>query len=300
MDNESNQQDQQQDTQQSSAPPPQASAEGQPAPGGAPNQQQRRGRGNWRRRRRNGKGGRPSGGGGQSQGRQNNGQPDYNLRQPDSNGHNPGNGNGGGGFQRQNRGGRQQGRQGGRNQRFGGRRFGRSGGAGGGGNFQQQNRGNYGQTQRPSDFAFTEMQPVAVSADAPMKIYVFLDDLFFTTKIQETAKILGVKVGFVKTFDELMAKVEENNATVPALIIFDLNANTTKPLTVIPKVKTKFKKETSVLGFVSHLDGELKLKAQEAGCDTVMPRSGFSQNLANLLRRYAEEEVLDERQPEGI
>jgi hypothetical protein len=28
------------------------------------------------------------------------------------------------------------------------------------------------------------------------------------------------------------------------------------------------------------------MKASEAGCDTVMPRSAFSQSLPNLLRRY--------------
>jgi hypothetical protein len=42
----------------------------------------------------------------------------------------------------------------------------------------------------------------------------------------------------------------------------------------------------------------LKVKAQEAGCDTVMPRSAFSQNLPNLLRRHAEEEdPFDHQQP---
>ena len=34
----------------------------------------------------------------------------------------------------------------------------------------------------------------------------------------------------------------------------------------------------------------LKAKAVEAGCDTVMPRAAFSQNLPNLLRRYSVEE----------
>jgi hypothetical protein len=38
------------------------------------------------------------------------------------------------------------------------------------------------------------------------------------------------------------------------------------------------------------LQGELKAKAIEAGCDTVMPRSAFSQSLPNLLRRYGLEE----------
>ena len=72
--------------------------------------------------------------------------------------------------------------------------------------------------------------------------------------------------------------------------MFDLNNANAKPMTLIPKFKTKFKKATSIVGFLSHLQGDLKMKAVEAGCDTVMPRSAFSQSLPNLLRRYGMEE----------
>ena len=50
----------------------------------------------------------------------------------------------------------------------------------------------------------------------------------------------------------------------------------------------------SIVGFLSHLQGDLKAKAVEAGCDSVMPRAAFSQNLPNLLRRYGAE---DEHEP---
>jgi hypothetical protein len=36
------------------------------------------------------------------------------------------------------------------------------------------------------------------------------------------------------------------------------------------------------------------MKAQEAGCDVVMPRSAFSQNLPNILRRHAAEDEPEE------
>jgi hypothetical protein len=72
----------------------------------------------------------------------------------------------------------------------------------------------------------------------------------------------------------------------PALLVFDLNNLNAKPMTLIPKLKTKLKKATSIIGFLNHLQGDLKMKAIEVGCDTVMPRSAFSQSLPNLLRRY--------------
>ncbi len=132
-----------------------------------------------------------------------------------------------------------------------------------------------------------------VREDAPTRIFLFIEDLFFFAKINETARKIGVKVAFVKNEPETLAKiVEAPEEERPSLIVFDLNNAAAKPLTLIPKLKAKLKRGTSVIGFLSHLQGDLKAKALEAGCDMVMPRSAFSQNLPTLLRRHG----LDEEQ----
>ena len=146
---------------------------------------------------------------------------------------------------------------------------------------------------QPIDYSQGRVVPIA--DDAPTKIYFFIDDLFFVAKIQETARKLGVKVAFIKNEKEELAKltgVEEEDR--PGLIVFDLNNANAKPLTLIPKLKAKLKRSTSIVGFLSHIQGDLKAKAVEAGCDTVMPRAAFSQNLPNLLRRYGLEEEKEE------
>ncbi|MFP5237752.1 MAG: response regulator [Acidobacteriota bacterium] len=133
--------------------------------------------------------------------------------------------------------------------------------------------------------------PQPVAHDAPTRIFCFIEDLFFLAKIQETARKLGVKVEFVKGDKEVVSRIMEAPEEERArLLVFDLNNANAKPLTLIPKFKTKFKKSVSIIGFLSHLQGDLKGKAAEAGCDTVMPRSAFSQSLPNLLRRYGMEE----------
>jgi hypothetical protein len=135
--------------------------------------------------------------------------------------------------------------------------------------------------------------PVApVRHDAPTRIFCFIDDLFFQAKIQETARKLGIKVEFVKGSDkETVSRITDvPEGDRARLLVFDLNNASAKPMTLIPKFKTKFKKSISIVGFLSHLQGDLKIKATEAGCDTVMPRSAFSQSLPNLLRRYGLEE----------
>jgi hypothetical protein len=141
--------------------------------------------------------------------------------------------------------------------------------------------------------AYPVLIPEAVPGareDAKARIFAFVEDLFFMAKIQETARKLSVKVEFVKTDKELLDRIKENGEEKPSLIIFDLNNANAKPLTTIPKLKSKLKKGTSFLGFLSHIQGELKMKAQEAGCDMVVPRSAFSQNLPQILRRHGSSE----------
>jgi CheY-like chemotaxis protein len=166
------------------------------------------------------------------------------------------------------------------------------------GNARRPGRGGMGQVKQ---FSPPELEPLpAMSESSPTRIFAFVDDLFFLAKIQETARKMNVKVEFVKTDKELQEKMGQNGGDKPSLIIFDLNNAGAKPLTMIPKLKSKLKKGTNIIGFVSHVQGELKMKAQEAGCDMVLPRSAFSQNLAQLLRRHgAPDEVQDHGQQPG-
>jgi CheY-like chemotaxis protein len=140
-----------------------------------------------------------------------------------------------------------------------------------------------------------DMEPaVAMRENAPTRILCFIEDLFVVAKMQETARKLGVKVNFVKAEKETVAAIMDGpEEERPSLIVFDLNNANAKPLTLIPKLKAKLKRSTSIIGFLQHVQGDLKLKATEAGCDSVMPKAAFSQNLPNLLRRhgFAEEEM---------
>ena len=158
------------------------------------------------------------------------------------------------------------------------------------------NNGHKQGRQRPgfsSQYPQAEPEPLPARDDANSRIFAFVDDLFFLAKIQETARKLNVKVEFVKSDKDLMDRMEQNGEEKPSLIIFDLNNANAKPLTLIPKLKTRLKKGTSIIGFLSHVQGDLKQKAHEVGCDMVLPRSAFSQNLPQLLRRHgAPEEEL--------
>jgi CheY-like chemotaxis protein len=158
-------------------------------------------------------------------------------------------------------------------------------------------RGRGGRHQAPAlpkHFQAAEIEPLPAHVNGAPRIFAFIEDLFFVAKIQETSRKLNVKVEFVKTDADIVERLEAHGGEKPSLIIFDLNNYNAKPLTLIPKLKTRFKKGTTIIGFLSHIQGDLKLKAQEAGCDVVVPRSAFSQNLPQLLRRHGAPEDLEE------
>ena len=119
----------------------------------------------------------------------------------------------------------------------------------------------------------------------PKKILAAVDDLFFTVKITDAAKRAGLQVEFVKTDKDLLEKAK---ATMPALIIVDMNFSAVQPLKTVTKIKsTPEFKSISVIGYLSHVQGELKQKAHETGCDMVLAKSAFSQNLPQILKRHA-------------
>jgi CheY-like chemotaxis protein len=119
----------------------------------------------------------------------------------------------------------------------------------------------------------------------PRKALAVLEDLFFTVKINESAKRAGIPIEFIKSQQDALEKAAEQ----PALIIIDLNYQGIDPLKLIGELKSSdATKGISVIGYLSHVQGELKQKAQEAGCDMVLARSAFSQNLPQILKRHAD------------
>jgi CheY-like chemotaxis protein len=118
----------------------------------------------------------------------------------------------------------------------------------------------------------------------PRKILAVMTDLFFSAKIHDMAKKFGMSVEFVKDKTSVLEKVKEK----PSLVIFDLNYDGAEPLDIIRAIKSDpATKRVSTIGFVSHVQTDLKMQAQESGCDMVVARSVFAQNLPMILKRHA-------------
>ena len=109
---------------------------------------------------------------------------------------------------------------------------------------------------------------------ASSKILVVMSDLFFSAKINDCAKRLGMVAEFVKDRTLALEKIKAG----PALVIFDLNCATADPLELIGAAAG-----IPTIGFVSHVQTELRQKAVARGCGVVVARSAFAQNLDGML-----------------
>ena len=109
------------------------------------------------------------------------------------------------------------------------------------------------------------------------KVVALMDDLFFQMKLAETAKHLGVEVKVAATAEALLPLLDP----APKLLIVDLNSRS-QPIATIQRLRAD-KNGVRVIAFLSHVQTDLAAQARAAGCDEVLPRSAFTQNLAAIL-----------------
>jgi CheY-like chemotaxis protein len=115
-------------------------------------------------------------------------------------------------------------------------------------------------------------------------VLAVMTDLFFSSRINDTAKKFGMTTEFVKDKETALTKARLK----PSVVIFDLNCDAAEPVDVIRQLKEDPEtRRVSTIGFVSHVQTDLKLQAQQAGCDMVVPRSVFAQNLPAIMKRHA-------------
>ena len=116
------------------------------------------------------------------------------------------------------------------------------------------------------------------------KILAVMTDLFFLVKIQAIAKRAGMAVEVLTD----QAAILGRRKAAPALVIIDLNCRAADPVGLIRGIKAD--PETSharIVGFVSHVETDLRRSAEEAGCDQVFARSAFERNLPGVLEELA-------------
>ena len=115
-----------------------------------------------------------------------------------------------------------------------------------------------------------------------------IDDLFFLAKVRETAKHTGITLETAANGEQLLIAAAASPA---ALILVDLNArqgalDAVEQLCAASgpaRLPDGPGNPRRVIAFLSHVQTDLAERARSAGCQDVMPRSKFTQNLSQIL-----------------
>lgn len=114
---------------------------------------------------------------------------------------------------------------------------------------------------------------------------ILTNDIFFSSKIREAAKSNGIAVEFIKGKDGL---IDTLLSRPPSVIILDLSCRKLNPVRLIKEIKsTGPLKEIPMIGYLPHVDTDLKNEAVKEGCDIVFPRSRFAREVGEILSRFA-------------
>ena len=113
-----------------------------------------------------------------------------------------------------------------------------------------------------------------------MRVIVAIDDLFFMVKVKDAAVAAGLAVEFAKSKQDALLRSEGD----ACLVVIDLNAGKFDGIDLVCQLKAR---GVQVLAFLSHVNVDLRAKAEEAGADWVLARSALAVNINAIFREFA-------------
>jgi CheY-like chemotaxis protein len=121
-------------------------------------------------------------------------------------------------------------------------------------------------------------------------VVVVVEDLLFLSKIQQTARMLGIAIEVVD-----LNEAEERARTSPtSAVILDLNHRAGGAIELVRALKAHSATQgIPITGFLSHVQEDLAAAARAAGCDRVLARSTMAREMPGLLK------AMERAQPTG-
>ena len=112
------------------------------------------------------------------------------------------------------------------------------------------------------------------------------DDLLFTSRIIGTARALGLEMKSARGTAELLALAV---TSAPPCVLLDLQNPGLDIAALVRDLKSAGK--PTIIGYGSHVDTATLKAARDAGCDVVLPRSKFVEDLATALPQWMQKSV---------
>jgi DNA-binding NarL/FixJ family response regulator len=108
-------------------------------------------------------------------------------------------------------------------------------------------------------------------------------DLIFTSKVTGTARALGKRVLVAGTVELASTMIDQWR---PKVVFVDLASGDLVTPVALQAFKAQAGPKSPFVAFGSHVDTSALDAAASAGCDLVLPRSRFTTELPELIRRY--------------
>jgi CheY-like chemotaxis protein len=109
------------------------------------------------------------------------------------------------------------------------------------------------------------------------------DDMIFTSRITGTARDLGLCVKPARSVEALTAMIQQ---PLPSCIIVDLAHPGLHIAEFMNVLRGSCAAMPRVVAYGSHIDTATLRAAKEAGCDVVLPRSKFVEELPRALPQW--------------
>jgi DNA-binding NarL/FixJ family response regulator len=108
------------------------------------------------------------------------------------------------------------------------------------------------------------------------------DDFLFISRIQGHARAANLTVDSVRRPSDLVARANDKR---PSCVLIDLHVDGLEIAAVVPELKA-LDPAPFLVGYGSHVDVATLKAAREAGCDLVLPRSKFVEELPTSLGKW--------------
>jgi CheY-like chemotaxis protein len=109
------------------------------------------------------------------------------------------------------------------------------------------------------------------------------DDLMFSSRITGTARGLGLSFKVARSGAELQSLAAQQT---PPCVLIDLSNPGLSIADVVASLGPEGNPRPFLVAYGSHVDAATLRAAREAGCDLVLPRSKFVEELPTALPRW--------------
>ena len=116
-----------------------------------------------------------------------------------------------------------------------------------------------------------------------MRLLFYTTDLVFSSRVRAAALQLGYSVDLLSDEDELLRLAARGS---PAVVCIDLETPGVDVGKVVGELNAQESQPTAIIAYAPHVHQARLAAARDAGCDEVLSRGKFHNQVEQVLTRY--------------